>query len=140
MRKNLTSLFPRALKGKFEKIRQVSDKATINTYYSSCPTDLATDGNNTLFIADAWHSSVFEINLKTENMIKVMGFSAQKANGPNSIALGADKVLWVYNAVEKSIIGLKKINEKWQQLEQTCQFNTKNSTCSLYAGTGLVCK
>ena len=141
-RTGLHSLFPHSLKEKFRKVRQAPRETDTDSYFPPYPTGLAIDDNGRILLSDGWHRCVFEIDLSSKQMKRIMQTrkARRKWRGPAALALGPDKTLWVLDAGEECIRGFKKSDSgSWNEIPATFHIETQKGSCGTTGGTGMVC-
>ena len=146
--KGFFSLFPLSEKKRFEYIQDPPEETNMDSYFPSYPTSLICKSKDILFLADGRHKCVYEINLESRRMKKVMKTpkeNYQEEIGPIAIALGLDETLWVHDTAEKCIRGFQK-NEmgSWQKIDAVFWTSRikkidKSFSCGT-GGAGMVCR
>ena len=139
-KRGLHCMFPRALRSKFEK-EGPPEETTTQSYYPPYPMGLAISGD-TLYLGDAWHLCVYEINLRTKQMKLAMKTSPDvrhKKKGPVALTIGPKNTLWVLDSGENCVCGFQKNKEgQWQRLKTSLAVQEWQAGCAS-GGMGIVC-
>jgi hypothetical protein len=121
--------------------RDAPDKVAISAYCPVYPTALAENAQGQLFLADAHHRCVWQMDLERGILTKVMSSPAgsRGSGGPAALACGFDGTLWVLDYGEGRISGYTQSASGWQRVVASCSTIYESVLCSASEGSGLVC-
>jgi hypothetical protein len=140
--RGIASLFPHDQARVWRGHRETPARIAMRDYSPVYPTALAEDARGQLFLADAWHRCVWQMDLAQGMLIKVMETPADPARpdgGPAALACGTDGTLWVLDYGDGRISGHLQTPTGWRRSAASCSTIYEAMPCSASEGSGLVC-
>ncbi len=140
--RGIISLFPIERMREWRGRRDAPAQIAMHDYCPVYPTALAEDATGALFLADAWHRCVWEVDLAHGRLSQVTTTSVgplRGDGGPAAMACGPDGIVWVLDYGEGRVTGHVRTASGWKRTQTSCSTIYESVPCSAAEGCGLIC-
>jgi hypothetical protein len=140
--RGMNTLFDPRLAKTFRLLSSVPAITSCDEYWPCHPTSLIIGPDNLLYLSDARHRSIWQIDPDSRSMKQIFvtsGLNGRPFGGPAALAFGPDGTLWILDYGIGRVIGIRPDNPSWRLVQSNCSTIYESISCVANEGAGLAC-